>query len=112
MNLEDEFANQLDCEGYYYERQYKAIHDRKFLYDFYIPPVLLVEIQGGVYQYKPSHASASGIRRDAEKLDLAMANGYKILLFTTDMVKSGWALQMVKQVVGKRGNINCKAGKR
>ncbi len=98
MNLEDEFAKQLDNEGYYYERQYKAIPDRRYLYDFYIPPVLLIEIQGGVFQYKPSHASASGIRRDAEKIDLAMANGYKILLFTTDMIKSGWALKMVKRV--------------
>ena len=112
MNLEDEFASQLDKEGYYYERQYKAIPDRRYLYDFYIPPVLLIEIQGGIYQYMPSHASASGIRRDAEKLDLAMANGYKILLFTGDMIKSGWALQMVKQVVGRGENINCKAGKK
>lgn len=111
MNLEDEFAKQLDNEGYYYERQYKAISDRRYLYDFYIPPVLLVEIQGGVFQYKPSHASASGIRRDAEKIDLAMANGYKILLFTSDMVKSGWALKMIEQVVGKRENINYKAEK-
>lgn len=106
MNLEDEFAKQLDNEGYYYERQYKAISDRRYLYDFYIPPVLLVEIQGGVFQYKPSHASASGIRRDAEKIDLAMANGYKILLFTSDMIKSGWALKMVRQITGKGETIN------
>ena len=104
MNLEDEFASQLDKEGYYYERQYKAIPDRRYLYDFYIPPVLLIEIQGGIYQYMPSHASASGIRRDAEKIDLATANGYRILLFTSDMIESGWALQMVKQpiVTGKQ----------
>ena len=98
--LEDRFAQQLDLAGYYYEREFRAIPGRRFRYDFFIPPVLLIEIQGGVFQYKPSHASASGIRRDAEKIDLAMANGYKILLFTTDMVKSGWALKMVRQILG------------
>lgn len=109
INLEDEFASQLDKEGYYYERQYKAIPDRRFLYDFYIPlsqsqSGLLIEIQGGIYQYMPSHASASGIRRDAEKINLAMANGYKILLFTSDMIKSGWAMKMVRQIIGELEN--------
>lgn len=98
MNLEDELAYQLDVSGIEYERQYKAIPDRRFKYDFRIGN-LLIEIQGGVYQYAPSHASAAGIRRDCEKVNLAVANGYKILLFTSDMVKSGWALRMIEEVI-------------
>ena len=104
--LEDRFAQQLDLAGYYYEREFKAIPNRKFRYDFFIPPVLLIEIQGGIWQYNPSHASASGIRRDAEKIDLATANGYRILLFTSDMIESGWALKMVRQLTGKGETIN------
>lgn len=98
MNLEDELAYQLDVSGIEYERQYKAIPDRRFKYDFRIGN-LLIEVQGGVYQYKPSHASAAGIRRDCEKVNLAVAHGYKILLFTSDMIKSGWALRMIEEVI-------------
>ncbi len=100
MNLEDEFAYQLDCVGMPYERQYKAIPERKFLYDFFVQPDLLIEIQGGIYQYRPSHASAAGIRRDAEKINLATINGYKVLLFTSDMVKSGLALEITEKAIG------------
>jgi len=100
MNLENEFALQLKAAGYYFERQYKAIPARKYLFDFYIPPDILIEVQGGIYQYKPSHTSASGIRRDAEKLDLAVSNGYKVLLFTSDMVKSGLALEITEKAIG------------
>ena len=97
MTLEDDFAFQLDSVWIAYERQYKAIPGRKFAYDFYIPDKLLVEIQGGVYQYKPSHTSAGGIRRDCEKMNLATIHGFKILHFTSDMVKSGEALRIVEE---------------
>jgi len=97
--LEDRFAQQLDLAGYYYEREFRAIPGRRFRYDFFIPPVLLIEIQGGIWQYNPSHASAKGIMRDAEKVNLAMLNGYKIFLFTSDMVDSGEALKYVDDMV-------------
>lgn len=100
MKLEDELAFQLDACGIKYEREYKAIPDRRFRYDFKIGN-LLIEVQGGVYQYNPSHTSASGIRRDCEKVDLAVANGYKILLFTSDMITSGWALRMIEEVMNE-----------
>lgn len=99
MSLEDEFAFQLTASGIEFERQYKAIPDRRFKFDFYIKPVLLCEIQGGVFQYQPSHASAGGIRRDAEKSNLAQINGFIVLHFTSDMVKSGEALRMVEEVL-------------
>lgn len=98
MTLEDDFAFQLDAVGIAYQRQYKAIPNRRFAYDFYIPDKLLVEIQGGVYQYKPSHTSAGGIRRDCEKMNLAVLEGFKVLHFTSDMVQSGEALRMVEEL--------------
>jgi len=98
VSLEDEFAYILEMSHIPYERQYRAIPNRRFRYDFFIPPDVLVEIQGGIYQYNPSHTSASGIRRDCEKVNLAGVNGYKILLFTSDMVRSGEALEIVESV--------------
>lgn len=104
MSLEDELAFQLDVSGIQYEREYKAIPDRRFRYDFYINwgcgGKLLCEIQGGVYQYNPSHTSAKNIRRDCEKVNLAIIHGYRVLLFTSDMVQNGEALQMIEKVRG------------
>ena len=100
MQLNDTFAFHLDAVGIPYEREYKAIPGRKFLFDFKVGNVL-IELQGGIYQYNPSHASAGGIRRDAEKMNLAVMNGYKVLHFTTDMVASGEALEMVERIYGK-----------
>ena len=99
MTLEDDFAFQLDAVGSAYERQYKAIPGRKFAFDFFIPPSLLVEVQGGVYQYKPSHTSAGGIRRDAEKSNLAVLAGFKVLHFTSDMVRTGEAVRMIEEAL-------------
>ena len=57
------------------------------------------QIQGGIYQYTPSHTSASGIRRDAEKMNLAVSQGWKVYHFTPDMVRDGQALTMIEQEV-------------
>lgn len=101
--LNDEFAFQLSAVGIAYFREYKAIPDRKFAFDFYIPKrKLLIELQGGVYQYNPSHTSAGNIRRDCEKGNLAVLNGYAVLHFTTDMVESGEALQLVERILEEK----------
>lgn len=110
MTLNDTLAFHLDAVGIPYEREYKAIPGRKLCYDFYISwgwgGRLLCELQGGVYQYKPSHASASGIRRDAEKVNLATLHGYGVMVFTSDMVESGEALEMIQKVMN--GGMNDK----
>ncbi len=98
----------MQSEAYYFEREYRAIPNRRFRYDFYIPPNLLIELQGGIWQYRPSHASASGIRRDYEKVNLATLNGYKILLFTGDMVDSGEAIEIVERVTNCRTTLQQK----
>ena len=83
------------------EREYKAIPGRRFRFDFaWVQQRTLAEVQGGIYSYQPSHASASGIRRDCEKLNLAVAGGWKVYHFTPDMVHSGEAVQIIEQEIG------------
>lgn len=80
------------------EREYMAIPGRQFRFDMaWLEQRVLVECQGGIYSYLPSHTSASGIRRDAEKLNLAMLNGWKVYHFTSDMIKSGEAVQLIEK---------------
>ena len=101
--LNDEFAFQLSAVGIAYFREYKAIPDRKFAFDFYIPKCkLLIELQGGTFMSKGGHNTGRGIRRDCEKGNLAVLEGYAVLHFTTDMVESGEALQLVERILEEK----------
>lgn len=101
--LNDEFAFQLSAVGIAYHREYKAIPDRKFAFDFYIPKrKLLIELQGGTWMSKGGHNTGVGIKRDCEKANLAVLEGYGVMHFTTDMVESGEALQLVERILEEK----------
>lgn len=107
-NLNEEFEQQLIYIGLTnYEREYRAIPGRRFRYDFaFVEDKLLIEINGGIYRYNPSHASAGNIRRDYEKLDMAVLYGWRQLIFAPDMVQSGWALTITENVLKGETCIN------
>ena len=99
-NLNDTFAFQLSAVGIAYYREYKAIPDRKFAFDFYIPKrKLLIELQGGTFMSKGGHNTGVGIKRDCEKGNLAVLHGFSVLHFTTDMVEDGSALKLVEKIL-------------
>jgi hypothetical protein len=99
--IEDEFAFQLDAVGISFVREWHAIKDRRFRYDFwFIGHNVLAEVQGGTWMKgKTGHTSGTGIRRDCEKNNLAVEFGYKCLYFTTDMVRDGSALVTVEKML-------------
>lgn len=98
--LEDEFAFQLSTLLIVPTREYHAIDGRKYRWDFFVPPILLIEIQGGTWPAgKMAHNSGAGIRRDCEKNNLAVAAGYKVLYFTSDMIRDGEALATVERMI-------------
>ena len=79
----------------------RIIPGRKFEFDFvHKRHKVAVEIQGGTW-VKGAHSTGSGIRRDCEKQNLAMATGYKLYAFTSDMLKGGdptYLLLLIEQV--------------
>lgn len=90
-------ALMLRVEGIKFDREFMAVPGRKFRWDFHIAPNLLVEVQGGVWNFKKSgHSSGAGITRDAEKVSLAAAHGYRQITATTAQVKSGQAIEWIK----------------
>lgn len=101
--LEDELAFQLDSAGIRYEREYKAIPDRRFRWDFLIPMAnsrsILVEVQGMIHVAHTGHTSGGGIKRDCEKARLAALKGYIPLPFTADEVHDGTALETIRKAV-------------
>lgn len=106
---EDILELHLKAEKIVYKREYIAIPNRMFRFDFYcygkrnkqnVPFAtkdVLVEIQGGVWlKGKSAHSSGIGLTRDAEKLSLAAVHGYRVIVCTPAQVKSGEAVGWIK----------------
>jgi very-short-patch-repair endonuclease len=53
---------------------------------------IAVEIEGGTW-VKGRHSRGAGMRKDAEKYNAAVMQGWRVLRFTGDMVKDGSALR-------------------
>jgi hypothetical protein len=99
--LEDELAAQLDGAGIRYGREYRAVQDRRFRWDFCIyelPLVYLIEVQGGTW-HKGGHTTHDGLHRDYEKHNLATSADYRLLYFDADMIHDGTALATIRKAV-------------
>ena len=73
---------------------------RNFRWDFgWEKQKLLVEVQGGTWMDKSGHNTGGGLHRDYEKNNLAVLHGYRVLYFDAEMIKSGVAIQTIKEVL-------------
>ncbi len=78
-------------------RDYRAIHDRKFLCDLAWPDRrLCVEVDGGELM-QGRHSRAAGMASDCEKQNLLVLAGWKTLRFTGSQVKSGAAIAFLER---------------
>lgn len=93
---EETLALQLRAEKCAFLRQYQPIPERKFAFDFYVAPDLLIEVNGGAWSKgKMGHNSGAGLQRDAEKASLAAVQGFRLIVATTEQVKKGMAIQWI-----------------
>ncbi len=99
-DLEDTLAFQLDALGLTgYVREYQAIKGRKFRFDFaWLEQRLLVEVNGGTYT-QGAHSTGQGIARDYEKANLAVLQGWRVLSFDGKAIKSGEAVEVIRQAL-------------
>ena len=99
-DLEDTLAFQLDALGLTgYVREYQAIKGRKFRFDFaWLEQRLLVEVNGGTYT-NGAHSTGAGIARDYEKANLAVLQGWRVLLFDGKAVKDGTAVEVIRKAL-------------
>jgi hypothetical protein len=86
------------------EREVCIIDGRKLRWDFIWRDYKCgMEVQGGIWGNSKSkvlgHNSGTGIIRDAEKHNLALLSGWKILLVTEKHIKSGEALKWIQQLL-------------
>lgn len=81
--------------------EYKFSKKRKFRADFAHPQAkVIIEIQGGIWQ-KSGHSSGKGITRDAEKLNLATAEGWAVFFLPESLITEE-QLQAIAQTIKSR----------
>ena len=103
---EDMLELHLKADKIPYAREVLAIPAREFRFDFHCTKLgstaqgILVEVQGGVWlKGKSGHSSGTGITRDCEKLSLAAVNGYRVIVVTPAQIKSGKAIEWIKEAL-------------
>ena len=105
---EDMLELHLKAEKIKYKREVKVIPNREFRFDFEcywvnepsVADPILIEVQGGVWlKGKSGHSSGTGITRDCEKLSLAAVHGYRCIVVTPAQIRSGKAIQWIKQAL-------------
>ena len=79
-------------------REYEFADRRRFRFDFAIGQHIAVEVEGGVWS-KGRHSRGSGFTTDCIKYNLAALQGWYVYRFTTDMVKSGEAIDTIRKAL-------------
>lgn len=95
---EDELEFQLKAYKIHFEREWKFC-ERKFRFDFAFPHhKLAVEIEGGIYS-GGRHTRGTGYIKDMEKYNLAAMNGWTLLRYTPQQIKTGEPLQEILKFI-------------
>ena len=80
---------------------------RKFIYDFQIKGTpVLIECNGGIWSKGYSgHSSGTGIKRDADKVNGALLNGYFLFVLTPEKITPEYLAQIVDFCKGYSGHF-------
>ena len=91
----------LRADGIAFTVEYKFHPKRKWRFDFIILRYLQyigVEIDGGIWT-QGRHSRGAGMESDMKKLNEAAIMGYKVLRFSTGMVKDGTAIETIRRAL-------------
>lgn len=79
-------------------REFKFDPDRRWKFDFAWPsPKLAVEVEGGIYM-GGRHVNPVGFTKDCEKYNTANEQGWVVLRYVPEHVKSGYAVEQINSV--------------
>lgn len=97
---EEAFAMHCEAYGLKPVREYMAVTGRKFRVDFAFPgdKLIAVEIEGGIWT-NGRHSRGAGMREDMRKYNLLASQGWRLFRFSTDMVISGEAIDIVREAL-------------
>lgn len=89
-------AAQLEMARIPFERQFRFNPERKHRADFFVPPDLLIEVEGGTF-IEGRHSRGLGFAADCEKQALAVIGGYRYLRATTAQVDDGTCYRWITE---------------
>ena len=79
------------------EREYRFHPVRRWRFDYAWPSrMVAVEIEGGTWT-GGRHTNPAGFEKDCEKYNNAALLGWRVMRFTSGMVRSGEAVQMIEK---------------
>lgn len=80
-------------------REYKFLTTRKFKFDLAIVnKKIAIEFDGGIFTFG-RHVRGSAFAKDAEKSNLAILNGWRLLRYTTaDTKKLNWQYKIAYEI--------------
>lgn len=100
---EAELNHQLRAVGIEFVREHQFLETRKFRFDFALLRFRIgIEVEGGTW-VSGRHTRGAGYAKDCEKSNLAQLDGWMVLRFVPDQIKSGMALQMIQWSIVERG---------
>lgn len=99
-HLEETLAFQLRALGLPEpEREYRFHPKRRWRFDLAWPEVrLAVEVDGGIWT-RGRHVRPCGYEADCRKYNAAVLAGWTVLRVTAGMVRSGEAVELVRQAI-------------
>jgi very-short-patch-repair endonuclease len=99
MTSEEEFALQLRAAKIAFVREHRFHPERKWRFDFAVPDLrVAIEIEGGTW-IAGRHTTGSGFAKDCAKYNAATLLGWRVLRFTTDMVRTGEAFGFTREML-------------
>lgn len=91
---EETLALHLKAHRIPFQRECRLVPGRRWRWDFVVKD-LAIEIQGMTW-HLGAHSHGGGILRDCQKHNAVVLAGYRPLLFTTEMVISGEAIDTIQ----------------
>ena len=94
----------LGITGWVPEYRFDAL--RRFRWDFAWPSErIAVEVQGGIWRRRGGAHTGTGAVRDCEKLSLGAILGWRVLVVTTDQVRSGQAVGWIQAALAAGASV-------
>ena len=100
--LEATLALHMKVAGLKPETEYRFHPPRRWRFDFaFLDQKIAVECEGGIWS-SGRHVRGSGFQKDLEKYNRANLDGWCLLRYTSDMIKSGEALTQIEAALQSR----------
>ena len=88
----------LRADGIGFTTEYKFHPLRKWRFDFALAKGIAVEVDGGIWSLG-RHVRGKGFEGDCEKVNEAALLGWRVLRFSTGMVKNGTAIDTIRRAL-------------